>query len=169
MLLIACSLALLVIVAGMKLLAQTQKETLSNLYKYVSWFTVIMGFLILICIGCRMVIHGFHHGDRMMEGRGHMMEEGYFTSPPMMGSQRGDCMMMQDCHRKMECRGDMMGDGGCKARERCCGKHEDCYEKADGECHHLGKEKCDEESKECPMKKGEMFKKDSIKKNKYAH
>lgn len=45
MILIAASMSLLVIIAGMFLLAKTQKENLSNLFKYVSYFVIIVGFL----------------------------------------------------------------------------------------------------------------------------
>ena len=45
MILIAASMSLLVIIAGMFLLAKTQKENLSNLFKYVSYFVILVGFL----------------------------------------------------------------------------------------------------------------------------
>lgn len=45
MILIAASMSLLVIIAGMFLLAKTQKENLSNLFKYVSYFVILIGFL----------------------------------------------------------------------------------------------------------------------------
>lgn len=45
MILIAASMSLLVIIAGMFLLAKTQKENLSNLFKYVSYFVILAGFL----------------------------------------------------------------------------------------------------------------------------
>ena len=44
---LAASLCLLVIVAGMFLLAKTQKENLSNMFKYVSYFVIISGFICL--------------------------------------------------------------------------------------------------------------------------
>ena len=40
-------MSLLVIIAGMFLLAKTQKENLSNLFKYVSYFVILTGFLML--------------------------------------------------------------------------------------------------------------------------
>lgn len=40
-------MSLLVIIAGMFLLAKTQKENLSNLFKYVSYFVILSGFLML--------------------------------------------------------------------------------------------------------------------------
>ncbi len=48
MILIAASMSLLVIIAGMFLLAKTQKENLSNLFKYVSYFVIRVGFLNLL-------------------------------------------------------------------------------------------------------------------------
>ena len=67
MLLIACSLALLVMYAGVKLLAQIQKESLGHLYKYFSWFIIIMGFLMLMCIGCFAIMRCCRFPEQMME------------------------------------------------------------------------------------------------------
>jgi hypothetical protein len=56
--LIALSLTLLVVVAGMFLLSHTNKENLGPVYKVISYFVVVtgfIGFLIGICCGiCRM-------------------------------------------------------------------------------------------------------------------
>lgn len=52
----AAALSLLVIVAGMFLLAKTQKENLSNMFKYVSYFVVFSGFVILFGGGMFTVV-----------------------------------------------------------------------------------------------------------------
>jgi len=167
MLLIACSLALLVIYAGMKLLAQTNKETLSNLFKYVSWFLVIMGFFMLLCIAAFGVMRCCHKGQRMMdmESKFRMMEEKHHGNACMMKDHMGSSMMMHDCQRKMGgCCGGMM-NGGCSGGEMegGCGEHKGYHEKMDGECNRM-KEGCDENSELCHTKKGDICKKDSVKK-----
>ncbi len=66
MLLIATALSLLAIVAGMNLLARTKIENLGKLFKFISWFVILIGFLCLLFIGIRSVMHfggkGGHHG-----------------------------------------------------------------------------------------------------------
>ncbi|MGZ4055907.1 MAG: hypothetical protein ACXVPM_13445, partial [Bacteroidia bacterium] len=56
MVLITSSFSLLVIVAGMFLLAKTQKEGLSNMFKYVSYFVIGCGFFSLFAGGAVFVI-----------------------------------------------------------------------------------------------------------------
>jgi hypothetical protein len=56
MILIASSFALLVIVAGMFLLAKTQKDGLSNMFKYVSYFVIGCGFFSLFAGGTLFII-----------------------------------------------------------------------------------------------------------------
>ena len=92
MLLIATSLSLIAIVAGMFLLAQTKKDNLGNLFKYVSYFVVVVGFLCLVCISTRCMMRGCYGG----------------------GGMRGDCMrpcppeqmrcneMNEECHKRMK-------------------------------------------------------------------
>ena len=56
MILIASSFSLLVIVAGMFLLAKTQKDGLSNAFKYVSYFVIGCGFITFFGGGAAFVI-----------------------------------------------------------------------------------------------------------------
>ncbi len=140
MLLIACSLALLVMYAGVKLLALTQKEALGNLYKYFSWFTILMGFLLLMCVSCFAVIRCFRIHEQMMNGKQHY--DG-FGRDGKMGP-----FMMWDGHIN---NGEM--DGFWRRREG----HQ---ERMDGECRYDGV--CDGKDGECQMKKDEALKKDSI-------
>ena len=47
--LIAISLGLLAVVAGMFLLAKTKKEALGSFFKYVSYLVIFIGFLAVAC------------------------------------------------------------------------------------------------------------------------
>lgn len=66
MLIIACSLALLVIYAGAKLGIQVKLNALNRLYGYISWFMIIMGFLLVLGTGaaaafrCCQAFSGMH-------------------------------------------------------------------------------------------------------------
>lgn len=51
MLVIACSLALLVIYAGANLLMRVKAEQPGRFYKYVSWFLITVGFLLVLSTG----------------------------------------------------------------------------------------------------------------------
>ena len=50
--LIGISLTLVAIVAGMQLLAKTQKENLGRIYKAVSYFVIIAAFASFLLIAC---------------------------------------------------------------------------------------------------------------------
>jgi len=161
MLLIAFALALLVIVAGMKLLIHTNKETLGSFYKYVSWFVIVMGFLMLLFIACSGLCRMCFKQERMMR----MMEERHhpFYGGMGMGEGPGCCKMMNGCGGE----GMMMGHGDCGGEmKEHCNKYEGGYEKCEGKAHHGGKGECDGEMEECPMKKHMECKKDSVKKKK---
>jgi hypothetical protein len=151
-------LCLLVIVAGMFLLAHTKKENLGNFYKYVALFVVIMGFLgILACAArcamrcCRMGQHRMEMREyRMMDGDGGMMR--HMGGCGMMGHRHmmmgGCCDGMRGCNEGMsQCNEGMMNG--------CSGDMNQCDMNKDGGS--------------CPMMKGEMheemtMKKDSVKK-----
>ena len=145
MMLIAFALALLVIAAGMKLLIHTKKELLGNFYKFVSWFVIVMGFLMFLFIGCSTCRMCFKH-ERMMK----MMEEKHHSFYDRMGDGSGCFKMMHGY-----CCDGMMGygcyGGGMKDH---CNKYEGTY--------HGGKGECEEEMEECHMNK--HMGKDSIKK-----
>ena len=142
MLLIAFTLALLVIVAGMKLMAQAQKESLGNLYKYVSWFVVVMGFLCLLCVGmhCAMRCHR-NHCERM-ENRCEMHEHsGCNEMMHCNHGMMGGCMMHNGgCNEMMEGGNCNMGNGNCNHMGG------DCKEKMESNCE-MG------DGGSCPMMK----------------
>jgi hypothetical protein len=76
MLLISSSLALLVIYAGVKLLIQTKKELLGNLFRCAAWFFIIAGFLTLVCTGACCIAMCCKYGSKMMHKEHKMMGYG---------------------------------------------------------------------------------------------
>lgn len=149
MLLIACTLALLVIIVGMKFLAQVQKENLGNLYKYVTWFVIIMGFLCLLCIGARCALrHCSKYNSCTMQQNCPMMDHDGCSG---MGNMGGCGNMMGCCNHCMMNRGcneDMRG--GCGNMSDKCQHESQCPE-------HMGCNKGgNEDEGTCPMMKGGM-------------
>ncbi len=134
MLLIASALALLVIYAGMKLYALTKKEGLSNLFKYMSWFIVIMGFLILICVGAHCLMRCCLRGEHNMMMRTEMRDDGW-------GNRHMEGMY---CHH------DGMMRGGC-----CDGMRDGCCDgMKDGGCHDGMGSSCNDGMKDNSCKMG---------------
>ena len=86
MLLVAASLSLLVIYSGLKLYAKSITQNLGNPFKYFSYFIVLMGFVILFCVGAKGIIHAYNtikHGSYKAE-----------KSKTCMGNtMEGNCMM----------------------------------------------------------------------------
>ena len=159
MLLIGCSLALLVIFAGMKLMAQTEKDNLGKMYKYVSMFIVLMGFLMIAGAACCGIMRCCHRGHEMMEKKERMMECGEMNNSCMGGGMGHHNMFFKHRFSSGGCCGMMMRGCG-EEMNNCCEEHsEGCHGKMMGKCGD--NEECDEESEECPMKKGEC-KKDSV-------
>jgi hypothetical protein len=110
-LLIAASLALLVIYAGVKLLIQTKKESLGNLYRAASWFFIIAGFLTLACTGACCIALCCKYGAKMMHKQHKMM--GYGEDYQMKDHHKGYKYMMK---RHWDSR-----DGSDKIIINCCG------------------------------------------------
>lgn len=145
MILIASSFSLLVIVAGMFLLAKTQKDGLSNMFKYVSYFVILCGFFSLFAGGTMFIIKRCMMHCQM-ENR--------------MQCDRNDdhCDQWKNASKKCE-KGEMNPEN--------CGE-----EMKMGHCEGMTEEKCIEMKKECcsemkggnmDCKKGNMIiKKDSI-------
>ncbi len=118
MILISLPIALIAIVFGAKLLAQSQKENLGGLYKFLSWFVIVIGLLIVLCDfthGCMRMCHrGYDNG--MMNSHCMMMDrcdDGMMMScPPMwMMHHRGG---MNCCNGMMNC-----NDGSCNGMMNC--------------------------------------------------
>jgi energy-coupling factor transporter transmembrane protein EcfT len=122
MILIVSSFSLLVIVAGMFLLAKTQKDNLSNFFKYVSYFVIIVGFLNLFAGGVHMILGHFYkqcameyemqHGKKSKHGKHAkmMMFKHMSGEDGMMNEEK--CMMMND----EKC---SMGKEKCMDMEKC--------------------------------------------------
>ncbi|MGP8217542.1 MAG: hypothetical protein ACLQQ4_18380 [Bacteroidia bacterium] len=177
MLLIAFTIGLLVIVAGMKLLAQTQKENLGILYKYVSWFVVIMGFLSLICVGMHCIVNHCRNAEKCrMENRYGMDDGGYYNMHGCNDMMRcnhrmggGNCMMMHGgCDGGMgngSC-DNMCNGGGCKDGQSCGSMGPNCRMNDGGNCNSMDCGNCPMKGGECPMTKNcpKCHKKDSLEK-----
>lgn len=132
-LLVALALALLVIHSGVKLLIQAKKEAMTPLYRYVSWFIILGGFLIIACAGAFCIAKCCRYGSHMMtknhahhctrggdmdgdEWRMHKkwMKHGMMNNCQMHGNSMagGSCSMMS-C--------PMMNHEGCGMNKGSCG------------------------------------------------
>jgi hypothetical protein len=166
MILISFSIALIAIVFGAKLLAQSHKDNLGALYKYLAWFVIVMGFLVLLCDGARGLLGMCHRGERGMMNRECMMMDRGGDDRCMMGGS--GYQMMMHYHR-----GDMMRHGGCcdEGMMNCsdggsCSMHGDgnCSDGI-GNCKEGDMNSCKDDGKGtgCPMMGGMKDKKDSAK------
>lgn len=168
MLLCGFALSLLAIVAGMMLLAQTKKDNLGNLYKYVSLFVIIMAFLSLLCIGAQSIMKCHAGGRYMVRKECRMMgdDDGCMMGGyGMMGCHRG---MMGGCGMYNGCCGGMMGGCcghmGCNSMDQCHegmgGQCQDgmnqCHQGMGGQCQDMKGCPEDKDGGSCPMMKGDM-------------
>jgi hypothetical protein len=112
------AISLLAILAGTLLLIKTRKEVLGKFFACVSWFFIVVGFILFIgfLVGgiCRLTHHpvpgrpGFRH-EMMMNGPRHVMPAG-ICCPGEKGKvncdKRLDCMqhgsMMKGCPMHLE-------------------------------------------------------------------
>ncbi len=99
MILTSFAVALIAIVFGAQLLAQSQKENLNALYKYLAWFVIAMGFCVLLCDGVHGLLRMCHRGQDGMMRREMMIDK-------RMGGPMG-CQMMMHCNDgNMSCGND---------------------------------------------------------------
>lgn len=124
MLLVAISLAIMIVYAGVKLLIQINKEGLGMIYRCAAWAFIIAGFITLtitciICIAlcCRYGMHMMQMNHKMM---GH--DNGQYMGRYMRG-QNTDYYYMKDYHKSMK---KMMK---CHHKEKDCEKNKDCSHK----------------------------------------
>jgi hypothetical protein len=126
MILIASSFSLLVIVAGMFLLAKTQKDNLSSFFKYVSYFVILVGFLNFFGGGACMLAHMCmkhcaaqckEHCEKGHGKHGHMKDDMMMEKRMMMMHGHGDCCMGEE-----KCMGMEQGcpEAGMKHEGACC-------------------------------------------------
>ena len=113
------AISLLTILAGTLLLAKSRKDMLGKFFAFISWFFIVVGFILFIgFIGggiCRMTHHGFpcRHNcqhEMMMKDCNPGMHGG-FCCPP--GMDKGMCLkkpccmsrdsMMKCCPKRMAC------------------------------------------------------------------
>lgn len=97
------AVSLLAILAGTLLLAKTKKEELGKFFSYISWFFLVVGFILFIGFiaggickmshGCKPGQSGYHHG-MMMQGCKPGMQDGKCCSPDM---GTGSCEKSENC------------------------------------------------------------------------
>jgi hypothetical protein len=109
-------ISLLTILAGTLLLAKFRKDMIGKVFVYISWFFIVVGFVLFIgFLGggiVRVAHHGFHgpynRCEMMMKGPGPGMH-GRWCGPQCMDKEmRGPCCMSHDS--AMKCCTKHMGD-----------------------------------------------------------
>jgi hypothetical protein len=112
------AISLLTILAGTLLLAKFRKDMAGKFFAFISWFFIVVGFILFIgFIGggiCRMTHHGFPcrpncQHEMMMKDWNHGMHGGFCCPPSMdkgMCCKKPGCMshdsMMKVCPKHME-------------------------------------------------------------------
>lgn len=112
------AISLLTILAGTLLLAKFRKDMPGKFFAFISWFFIVVGFILFIgFIGggiCKMTHHGFapHHNcqhEMMMKDCNHGKQAGFCSPHGMhkgMCSKRPGCMshdsIMKHCPKHIE-------------------------------------------------------------------
>jgi hypothetical protein len=121
--------ALLSILAGVLLLAKTRKEQLGKFFSLISWFFVVVGFVLFVGFIFGAAFRLSHGVPPGRPGRHQMMMKGH-----PMGMEKGKCCSVEmkagkACQGGMmegkACPAGMMGGKNCKAmmeNGKCCGK-----------------------------------------------
>jgi hypothetical protein len=107
--------SLLAILVGTLLLAKTRKEELGKLFAVISWFFLVVGFVLFIGVICRTVNRCHSEGSSCRQEM--MMRE---CCPAMHG-----CPAMQGCPASL-CSGDSDKKGECLKNDsttKSCSKH----------------------------------------------
>jgi hypothetical protein len=110
-------ISLLTILAGTLLLAKFRKDMIGKVFVYISWFFIVVGFILFIgFIGggiCRLAHHGFpcqqNRCEMMMKGPGPGMHGRWCDPQCMDKGMRGPCCMSHDSTMKC-CQKHMAGD-----------------------------------------------------------
>ena len=95
-------ISLLAILAGTLLLAKTRKEELGKIFAFVSWFFIVVGFILFIGVIC-IETNGHKSGhpcckqEMMMKGCSRGMHDGMCCPPPTgmckgPGEKKENCM-----------------------------------------------------------------------------
>ena len=95
-------ISLLAILAGTLLLAKTRKEELGKFFAFVSWFFIVVGFILFIGVICTETHrcktgHSCCQQEMMMKGCGHGAHGGMCCTPPAgmckgAGEKKDNCM-----------------------------------------------------------------------------
>jgi len=94
-------ISLLAILAGTLLLAKTRKEELGKIFAFVSWFFIVVGFILFIGVIC-IETNGHKSGhpcckqEMMMKGCGHGAHDGMCCAPPA-GMCKGAVIKKDNC------------------------------------------------------------------------
>jgi len=143
---ISFALALIAIVYGAKLLAQAHKDSLGAMYKYIAWFVILMGFLMILCDAARGLMSMCHRGEaRMMNNECIMMDRGS-DDRGMMGDD--NCPMMMHHH-------NMCYGNGCGGMMNC-GGNSNCSMHDGGNCSDGGMMNCKDDGKGSSCNEGGM-------------
>ena len=125
-------LALVVIMAGTLLLAKVKKEGLGKFFKFISWFNIILGFLMFIHFiaggACKMAHHcckdkqGCNKEMKMNQCGKEMKGSCCFTGRfGDMDDDDGNCRVICVMMNKDMC-GDTMKMDGCMPKPGCMNK-----------------------------------------------
>jgi len=108
------AIALLTILVGTLLLAKFRKDMMGKFFSFISWFFIVVGFLLFIGFIAGGIVRMTHHGfqgpqnrcEMMMNRPGHEMHH-WFCCPPGMdkGMKGPGCMAhdstMKYCQKRM--------------------------------------------------------------------
>ena len=137
-------ISLLSILAGTLLLAKFKKEMPGKFFCFISWFFIVVGFILFIGFIAGGICKMKHHccdrnhncrQEMMMKDCNHGMQGGFCCPKPMdqgMCSGKPGCMshegMMKCCPGGMD-KGMCSGDPACMPQDstmKCCPKHMKC-------------------------------------------
>ncbi len=108
--------SLLALLAGTLLLAKTRKEALGKIFSFISWFFIVVGFVLFVGFLCGGLARMHHPGRmghpgprpemRMHHFRGGMPGGMYRPGPGRFAPPRGGCGMqdsMMNCCKQKAC------------------------------------------------------------------
>ncbi len=138
------AISLLTILAGTLLLAKFKKEMAGKFFSFISWFFIVVGFILFIGFIAGGICKMKHHccgtqnnckQEMMMKNCNHGMQGGFCSPKGMnqdMCSGKPGCMsherLMKCCPEGME-KGMCSGNPECKSNDstmKCCPKHMVC-------------------------------------------
>ncbi len=126
---ISICVTLLTLIAAVHLLLKVNSSGGSSILKWLSYFIISVGVLILVCQLTRGATDMIHHGGGDCKEKCHQGKKGGMHGCMMMGDEDGmriECkkMMMKDCDMKKE-NGKCEGDSAHAKKECCKGMKEE--------------------------------------------